>query len=120
MPPGPVVPVLRIFDLTKALEFYLGYLGFREDWRHQFGPDFPVYLQVSKGDVALHLSEHHGDGSPGANVRIEIADVARTSAELEAKTYRYARPAVETTEWKTRELKVRDPFGNQLVFWERA
>ncbi len=120
MPPGPVVPVLRIFDLPKALEFYLGFLGFREDWRHQFGPDFPVYLQVSKDSVALHLSAHHGDGSPGVKVRIELADVAGTCAELQAKPYRYARPLVETTEWKTRELAVRDPFGNQLVFWERC
>ena len=120
MPPGAVVPILRIFDLPKAQEFYLDFLGFREDWRHQFGPDFPVYLQVSQDPVVLHLSEHHGDASPGAKVRIEIADVDRRCAELQAKAYRYAKLAVESTEWKTRELAVRDPFGNQLVFWQRA
>ena len=26
------VPVLRIFDLDKAKEFYVGYLGFKVDW----------------------------------------------------------------------------------------
>jgi catechol 2,3-dioxygenase-like lactoylglutathione lyase family enzyme len=120
VPPGPVIPVLRIFDVPKALEFYLGFLGFQEDWRHQFGPDFPLYLQVSKESVALHLSEHHGDASPGAKVRIEIADVAGTCAELQANPYRYSKPAVETTEWKTREFTVKDPFGNTLVFWQRG
>ena len=117
---GRLVPVLRIFDVPKALEFYLGFLGFREDWRHQFAPDFPLYLQVSSDGVALHLTEHHGDASPGAKVRIEVENVDALCAELVAKPYRFARPAVEATAWKTRELAIKDPFGNQLVFWTRC
>src|SRR4051812_9278801 len=31
---GPVVPVLRIFDVAKAREFYAGFLGFTVDWEH--------------------------------------------------------------------------------------
>jgi len=117
MAAGRVTPILRIFDLPKALEFYLGFLGFREDWRHQFAPDLPLYLQISRDGAALHLSEHHGDGSPGAKVRVEVGDVDALCGELVAKNYRYARPAVEATGWKTRETTIKDPFGNQLVFW---
>ena len=114
---GQAVPIFRIFDVAKAVEFYVGFLGFREDWRHQFEPDFPVYLQVSKEGVVLHLSEHHGDACPGARVRIEVVDIDAYCAELLGKKYRYARPGVQTTEWKTREMTVKDPFGNQLTFW---
>ena len=28
--------ILRIFDVAKADEFYLGYLGFAVDWDHRF------------------------------------------------------------------------------------
>ncbi|MGB8615193.1 MAG: glyoxalase superfamily protein, partial [Pseudolabrys sp.] len=40
---GRVTPVLRIFSLEKAREFYLDFLGFKVDWEHRFGPDFPIY-----------------------------------------------------------------------------
>ncbi len=65
-----VVPILRIFDLAKADEFYVGYLGFQVDWNHRFDDNAPLYRQVSRGDLVLHLSEHHGDGSPGARLRV--------------------------------------------------
>ena len=65
---GKVIPILRIFDEAKALEFYVDFLGFKVDWQHRFEANFPLYLQVSLGECALHLSEHHGDASPGAAV----------------------------------------------------
>jgi hypothetical protein len=34
-----VVPVLRIFDIAKADEFYQGFLGFSVDWDHRFDPN---------------------------------------------------------------------------------
>jgi hypothetical protein len=27
-----VIPIFRIFDVEKAKEFYIGYLGFKVDW----------------------------------------------------------------------------------------
>lgn len=58
---GNSTPTLRIFDEARAREFYLGYLGFRIDWEHRFAPGMPLYLQVSRDDCVLHLSQHHGD-----------------------------------------------------------
>jgi len=29
-------PVLRIFDVEKAKDFYFGFLGFSVDWEHRF------------------------------------------------------------------------------------
>ena len=33
------IPVLRIFDETKAREFYIDFLGFSLDWEHRFETD---------------------------------------------------------------------------------
>jgi hypothetical protein len=38
--------------------------------------------------------------------------------ELGAKNYRYMRPGLERTEWKTLETGVIDPFGNMIRFSE--
>ena len=35
----------------------------------------PLYLQISLQDAVIHLSEHHGDASPGGAIRIKIDDV---------------------------------------------
>lgn len=59
-----IIPILRIFDVAKADEFYQGFLGFWVDWDHRFDANAPLYRQVSRGSLVLHRSEHHGDGSP--------------------------------------------------------
>lgn len=113
-----VVPILRIFDLAKADEFYLGYLGFRVDWDHRFDDKAPLYRQISRGDLVLHLSEHHGDGSPGVRLRVTMRGVEAFHKELASKEYRYMRPGLETSPWKTLETGVIDPFGNLIRFCE--
>jgi len=37
-----VIPILRIFDVAKADEFYLGFLGFSVDWEHRFDSNAPL------------------------------------------------------------------------------
>jgi len=64
-------PNLPDFDHNKAVEFYVDWLGFRIDWEHKFKLSSQIYMQVSRGDIVLHLSEHHGDSSPGSKVYIE-------------------------------------------------
>ena len=111
-------PILRIFDEAKAKEFYVGFLGFSVAWEHRFGENFPLYLQISRDSCVIHLSEHHGDCSPGSAVRIQVDDVGALNHELLLKNYRFAKPGVQSTEWKTREMVVADPFGNRLIFFE--
>ncbi|HEX7190419.1 MAG TPA: glyoxalase superfamily protein [Thermoanaerobaculia bacterium] len=112
---GPVVPILRIFDEAKAREFYVDFLGFTVDWEHRFEAGLPLYTQVSRGGCVLHLSEHYGDGSPGVAIRIAVDDIDALHAELAAKEFKYARPGIAEQPWG-RELSVRDPSGNRLVF----
>jgi catechol 2,3-dioxygenase-like lactoylglutathione lyase family enzyme len=113
-----VVPILRIFDIAKADEFYLGFLGFSVDWDHRFDDGAPLYRQISRGNLILHLSEHHGDGSPGARLRVTMRGVEAFHREIGAKGYRYMRPGLETAPWGTLETGVIDPFGNHIRFCE--
>jgi uncharacterized glyoxalase superfamily protein PhnB len=113
----PPTPVVRIFDDAKAREFYVDYLGFTVDFEHRRASDAPLYMGVSRSDCRLHLSEHHGDGSPGANLRVRVDDLEAYHRELTAKSYKYYRPGLEEQEWGAVELVVHDPFGNQLTFF---
>jgi glyoxalase superfamily protein len=38
------VPILRIFDVDRAREFYVDWLGFQVDWEHRFDDDAPLYM----------------------------------------------------------------------------
>ena len=111
-------PIIRIFDEAKAREFYLEFLGCSVDWQHRFEPDAPLYMQVSRGAMVLHLSEHSGDATPGANAVVFARDVGKLHGELSEKNYRYNRPGLQKQDWGL-EMQVIDPFGNRLRFIER-
>ena len=117
-PDGHVVPVLRIFDEAAALDFYVGYLDFQVDWRNDTGGHEPLYAQLSRGDARIHLSGHHGDGSPGSGVLVPVADALDLQLSLKAKEYAYANPGLEDRPWG-RAVTVIDPFSNRIVFVER-
>lgn len=114
------IPVLRIFSVDKAREFYLGFLGFEIDWEHRFEPGLPLFMQISRAGLLLHLSEHHGDASPGATVNVPMVGIDAYRAELIGKQYGYGRPGIEEQPWGMREMTVHDPFGNRIRFMERA
>jgi catechol 2,3-dioxygenase-like lactoylglutathione lyase family enzyme len=114
-PEGPAVPILRIFDRAKAIEFYVDYLGFAIDWEHGYDDHSPLYMQVHRGRTVLHLSEHHGDASPGGAALIPVADVQALHREVHRRPYDYARPGVREEDWG-RVMVVIDPFHNRLVF----
>jgi hypothetical protein len=114
---GPIIPVLRIFDEYKAREFYVDFLGCTILFEHRFGENFPLYMGLSLSDCALHLSEHHGDACPGAQIRIRCDDIAQFLAALASKDYKYSKPGKPTvTTWQTLEASIADPFGNRLTF----
>ncbi len=113
-----VIPTLRIFDYDKAIDFYVHWLGFKIDWEHHFDENTPVYMQVSKDNIVLHLSEHHGDGNPGAKVFIECKGVREYHTELMEKKYKYNRPGIGETFYNALCFEVIDPFHNQISFNE--
>ncbi|KAA9370720.1 glyoxalase superfamily protein [Ochrobactrum quorumnocens] len=108
-------PIFRIFDIEKAKDFYVGFLGFTLDWEHRFAKGMPLYMQVSRGDLVLHLSEHHGDSSPGANIFVRMQGVEEFQKEVNSRGYRYMRPGIEDAPWG-HVMAVIDPFGNRIQF----
>jgi uncharacterized glyoxalase superfamily protein PhnB len=113
-----VVPILRMFDVAKAREFYLEYLGFSVDFEHRFHETAPLFMGISRDGVRFFLSEHHGDGSPGAHITVNVEGIEALHAELVAKRYHSYNPGLQDQEWGTREMTVIDPFGNHVTFRE--
>jgi uncharacterized glyoxalase superfamily protein PhnB len=112
------IPLLRIFDVEKAKEFYCGFLGFTVEWEHRFGEGFPLYMQVSRDGCTLHLTEHHGDCCPGSTVFLRVTGIDDYHREITSKGYGFMRPGVEETFHNSRQMQVKDPFGNTLRFDE--
>mgnify|MGYP001547873095 CR=1 FL=1 len=108
-----VIPILRIFDYKKAVEFYIDWLGFKINWEHHFEENTPVYMEVEKDGIVFHLSEHHGDGTPGTALFLPMEDIGEFHRELAAKRYGYARPGIEEMPWG-RQVQIADPFGNAV------
>ena len=114
------IPILRIFDVAKAKEFYVDYLGFGLDWEHHFEPGMPSYMQVSRDGLVLHLSEHHGDACPGSTVFVWMVGIDEFHQQISAKGYKYLRPGIETAFYDARCMEVIDPFGNRIRFNEQV
>ncbi|MEB8389418.1 glyoxalase superfamily protein [Rhodobacteraceae bacterium KMM 6894] len=113
------IPILRSFDEQAARAFYLDFLGFEITFEHRFDAAAPLYMGVTMGACELHISEHHGDATPGAALRIELPDVHAFCDTLNAKRYKNARPGVQHQEWGWDDMSIADPAGNRLIFCTR-
>ena len=95
------------------------YLGFTVDFEHRFAPDLPLYMSVSRAGLTLHLSEHHGDGTPGHVVYVRMKNMRAFHEELLSKPGHYQNPGIDEDSPGGPRLKVQDPFGNALHFAEQ-
>ncbi|HPG11529.1 MAG TPA: glyoxalase superfamily protein [Chitinophagaceae bacterium] len=112
------IPILRIFDVQKAKEFYIDWLGFEIEFEHQFEPDTPYYIGIKREDIRFHLSEHHGDSVPGVRIFIICTELKQFFEELQSRPYKYYRPSLQETFYGTWQVHIQDPFGNGLSFNE--
>ena len=115
-----IIPIFRIFDYNKAIEFYIDYLGFSIDWEHTFHDNSPIYLQISYKKIILHLSEHYGDATPGSKIIINFQDLVDYHESLSAKNYKYLNPGIEINDRDVWCLVITDPFGNKIEFNEKV
>jgi catechol 2,3-dioxygenase-like lactoylglutathione lyase family enzyme len=105
-------PVWGVSDIQRSLEFYVGKLGFREDWRHA-EQDRPLIVQVSRPGCELVLSaqwpERLGQGLIFVSLDVNVLEALR--AELTAR-----KVAVTDGWWGYRLMVVQDADGNTLYF----
>ena len=75
-------------------------------------------MQVSRGDLVIHLSEHSGDCTPGSRIMVNTTGLDELYLELSSKNYKYSKPSIEDMPWGSRVLELVDPFSNKIVFSE--
>ncbi len=107
------VPILHIEGYGEAKAYYVDWLGFRVDWEFRFEPSFPVYMQVSRDGLVLHLSQHKGDNPAGVMCHVDVDDLDALIAEWRARRPDFTQE-VEITPWNAKHISLRDPFGNTL------
>lgn len=100
-----VVPVLRVEDVARAVDWYAR-LGFVKEWEHQFEPGFPYFVSVARGEVRLYLSEHKGDARPDTLVHLYVRDIDVVAAEFGIP--------VDEEGLAGRQCDLVDPDGNRL------
>jgi catechol 2,3-dioxygenase-like lactoylglutathione lyase family enzyme len=110
------IPILRMFDRERTVRFYVDWLGF-ELVGEEGESDGPQFLTVQRDDVRIHLSSHHGDGTPGAVVLVPVDDVESLHAELHSRPYPFMHPGIEPR-GIGREVTVLDPASNQIRFFQ--
>jgi catechol 2,3-dioxygenase-like lactoylglutathione lyase family enzyme len=120
------IPVLRIFSVDPALQFYVDFLGFTLDFGGpNGGPGTAYYGQISKGHTTLHLAEAAYDAGQGATVFIWLDGIDELREYLNDRRTQVPvwgpavwTPEVEQAQWDGKVLTIADPFGNHLRFSE--
>jgi len=111
------VPTFRILNYEKATEFYIDGLGFNIDWEHRFSPTEPVYMQISRNGLTLHLSENKRFKTD-VIVFIDCEGLMELYSEFDNKSSHISITKPEKTNWQTIQMEIEDPFGNLLRFNE--
>ncbi|TYP85955.1 glyoxalase superfamily protein [Blastococcus xanthinilyticus] len=119
---GATIPVLRIFSVAAALQFYVDFLGFQLDFGGPSGgPGTPYYGQVTRAATTVHLTEVPYAPGVGATVLVWVTGLDRLRAELDARRAEVPVwgpavwvPEIEQAPWGARVLTLADPFGNHL------
>lgn len=111
------IPTFRIFDYQTAVDFYTDFLGFKIDWEHRFSEAEPVYMQVSKNGLILHLSENKRF-EPDAVVFVATTGIKAFHKDVQDKNQTKQLPDIIQTAWQTLQWEITDPFGNLLRFNE--
>ena len=119
-----IVPVVKVSDLHRSLDFYTKVLDFKRKWpgyEEQEMANGVIDLTLDGAD--LQLSRHAGDGVFGSVNRVFVDDVDERYSTFRARgldtTRRPDSPlhtALVDQTWGLREFAVTDPDGNNLCF----
>lgn len=106
-----VVPILRVREIHRSLEYYVKVLGFGQDWLGE--TDGGVMAGVSRDRLAVYLCQGE-QGHSGTWVWIGVSDVEALHEEYRASGAKI-RQEPTSYPWAL-EMKVEDPDGHVLRF----
>jgi catechol 2,3-dioxygenase-like lactoylglutathione lyase family enzyme len=99
-------PILRVDDIARSLNFYVGKLGFKNaDWGNE---DFTL---ISRGGASIYLCRG-GQGKGGAWVWVGVGDADALHRQLQSQQVN-VRMEPKNFPWAL-EFHVEDPDGNVL------
>lgn len=102
-------PVFFVSDVRRAIEFYVGKLGFEKKWHEADGTG--TVCQVDRGGCEVILCERADRGDRG-RLFLELSQEA-----VDQLLEEVAERGVQTrkTWWGYDVLEIRDPDGNELL-----
>jgi catechol 2,3-dioxygenase-like lactoylglutathione lyase family enzyme len=105
-------PILYAADIQRMLDFYVGQLGFKEDWRFEEGGKLLI-AQVRRSECELIFScQDQMRAGPGRIfISLDLDVLEATRRDYEAKGI-----AVLNGQWGYRTMIISDPDGNELFF----
>jgi catechol 2,3-dioxygenase-like lactoylglutathione lyase family enzyme len=110
------MPVLRVTDIVRSVEFYRDQLGFAVEM------EAPIYAMCYRGECNLHLTQQPGPFVPSpipggaADVNFLIDGIDAYRDELRARGIDV--PPAEPQSYGVRDFSVRDPDGYEIRFNE--
>ena len=111
------IPVIAVSDSARAEDYYCRVLGFQKMFAYPPGAtgSDPRYLGVARDGVWLHLQSYKPERAGKTDAFLWVSDVDGLHEEVAARGAVVQLPPTDQT-WGTRELGIRDPDGNVLVF----
>ncbi len=111
------IPVIAVSNSRRAEDYYCKVLGFATLFTYRPNPSKaePCYMGVARDGVRLHLHSFKPERSGLTDAFIYVADVDQLFAEFSSRGATCQLPPTDQT-WGTREIAIRDPDGNVLVF----
>jgi uncharacterized glyoxalase superfamily protein PhnB len=107
------VPILHIESYEEAKAYYVDWLGFKIDWEFRFEPTFPVYMQVSRDGLVLHLSQHKGGNSGPSMCHVDVDDLDALMVEWKSQRPNFTQE-IEIAPWNAKHISLTDPFGTMV------
>jgi catechol 2,3-dioxygenase-like lactoylglutathione lyase family enzyme len=111
------IPVIAVSDSDRSEDDYCKVLGFQKTFAYRPDPTLrdPCYLGVARDGVCLHLQSFKRERAGMTDAFLWVDDVDQLHCEISARGAIVQLPPTDQT-WGTREIGIRDPDGNVLVF----
>jgi uncharacterized glyoxalase superfamily protein PhnB len=114
-----IMPVLRVADLSKSIDWYTQRLGFELCWRSADGGGENCMLQAGEASLMLSTGSHLG-GKPAFTGTLYFETDAVRELFKRIKDQVEVVWPLETMEYGTVEFGIRDLDGYTLAFSEQA